>query len=175
MRLEKKKIIMLVGPGYEDLEFWVVYMRMIEEGAQVKIVGLNKGEEYLSKSGGLKVKSEYGASEISPADVDAILIPGGWAPDKIRRDKDIINLVRRVYENNKVVGMICHAGLVGISAGIVKGKNAAGSIGIKDDLINAGAVWRDRPAFSDGNLVWGRVVKDIPYYCREILYALSKE
>ncbi|OPX30807.1 MAG: protease [Candidatus Omnitrophica bacterium 4484_171] len=173
MRLEKKKIIMLAGPGYEDLEFWVVYMRMIEEGADVKIVGLNKNEEYLSKSGGLKAKSEYKASEINPSDVDAVLIPGGWAPDKIRRDKDIISFVKRIYEDDKVIGMICHAGLVGISAGIVRGKSATGSIGIKDDLINAGAIWRDLPAFRDGNLVWGRVVKDIPYYCRELVNALA--
>ena len=175
MKLERKKVVMLTGPGYEDLEFWVIYMRMIEEGAEIKIVGLNKNEEYVSKSGGLKVKSEYSASEISPSEVDAVLIPGGWAPDKIRRNEGILNLVRKVYESNKIIGMICHAGLVGISAGIVKGKKATGSRGIKDDLENAGALWQDEPAFCDGNLVWGRVVKDIPYYCRELIKALAGE
>jgi len=175
MRLEGKRIVMLVGSGYEDLEFWVVYMRMIEEGAEVKVVGLNKREEYTSKSGGLKVKSEYIASEITSDEVDAVLIPGGWAPDKLRRDESILNLVRKVYKKNKVIGMICHAGLVGISAGIVKGKNATGSRGIKDDLENAGAVWRDLPAFRDGNLAWGRVVKDTPYYCRELVNVLTSE
>jgi len=175
MSLENKKVVMLVGPGYEDLEFWVVYMRMIEEGADVKIVGLNKNEEYLSKSGGLKVKSEYEASEIDVEDVDAVLIPGGWAPDKIRRDEGILNLVREVYKRGKIIGMICHAGLVGISAGIVKGRKAAGSEGIKDDLENAQAIWQDKPAFKDGNLVWGRVVKDIPYYCRELLKAFNEK
>ena len=175
MSLENKKVVMLVGPGYEDLEFWVVYMRMIEEGADVKIVGLNKNEEYLSKSGGLKVKSEYEASEIDVEDVDAVLIPGGWAPDKIRRDEGILNLVREVYRRGKIIGMICHAGLVGISAGIVRGKKATGSKGIKDDLENAQAIWQDKPAFKDGNLVWGRVVKDIPYYCRELLKAFNEK
>jgi len=115
--LKNKKIVMLVGSGYEDLEFWVVYMRMIEEGADVKIVGLKKGEEYMSKTGGLKVKSEFETSEISPKEINAVLIPGGWAPDKLRRDEKILNLVRKVYENGGLVGMICHAGLVGISAG----------------------------------------------------------
>ena len=171
--LKNKKIVMLVGSGYEDLEFWVVYMRMIEEGADVKIVGLKKGEEYMSKSGGLKVKSEFEASEVSPKEINAVLIPGGWAPDKLRRDEKILNLVRKVYENGGLVGMICHAGLVGISAGIVNGKKATGSRGIKDDLENAGAIWVDEPALRDGNIVWGRVVKDIPFYCRELIEALK--
>lgn len=171
--LKNKKIVMLVGSGYEDLEFWVVYMRMIEEGADVKIVGLKKGEEYMSKTGGLKVKSEFETSEISPKEINAVLIPGGWAPDKLRRDEKILNLVRKVYENGGLVGMICHAGLVGISAGIVNGKKATGSTGIKDDLENAGAIWVDEPALRDGNIVWGRVVKDIPFYCRELIEALK--
>ncbi len=170
--MESKKIVMLVGPGYEDLEFWVVYMRMIEEGAEVKIVGSEAGKEYLSKSGGLKVTSEYTASEISPDEINAVLIPGGWAPDKLRRDKDILDLVRKVHDNGAVIGMICHAGLVGISAGIVKGKKATGSKGVKDDLENAGAVWVDEPAFRDGNLIWGRVVKDIPQYSRVLVQTL---
>jgi protease I len=170
--MKTEKIVMLVGPGYEDLEFWVVYMRMIEEGAEVKIVGSEAGVEYLSKSGGLKVKSEYRASEISPDEISAVLIPGGWAPDKLRRDKDILDLVRKVHNNGAVIGMICHAGLVGISAGIVRGKRATGSEGVRDDLENAGAVWVDEPAFRDGNLIWGRVVKDIPRYSRELVKAL---
>ncbi|MBN2542180.1 type 1 glutamine amidotransferase [bacterium] len=173
MLQENRKIVMLVGPGYEDLEFWVVYMRMIEEGAEVKIVGAEKNKEYVSKSGGLTVKTEFEASEITPKEVDAVLIPGGHAPDKIRRDSNILELVRTVYNNGGIIGMICHAGLVGISAKIVKGKKATGSRGIKDDLENAGAIWLDEPAFRDGNIVWGRVVKDIPFYCRELIKALS--
>ena len=173
MILENKKIVMLTGPGYEDLEFWVVYMRMIEEGADVKIVGLKKGEEYLSKSGGLKVRSEFEASEIFPEEINAVLIPGGWAPDKLRRDEKILDLIRKVHKKNGLIGMICHAGLVGISASIVKGKKATGSKGIKDDLENAGAIWIDEPAFREGNIVWGRVVKDIPFYCRELIKALK--
>ena len=173
--LKGKKVIMLIGPGYEDLEFWVVYMRMIEEGVDVKIVGSKSNEEYLSKGGGLKVRSEFETSEISPEEISAVLIPGGWAPDKLRRDGKILNLVRKVYGNGGLIGMICHAGLVGISSGIVKGKKATGSRGIKDDLENAGAIWVDEPAFKEGNIVWGRVVKDIPFYCRELIKALKSK
>ena len=171
----KKKIVMLAGPGFEDLEFWVVYMRMVEAGFEVRIAGTEKGKEYTSKSGGLVAKSEYAASEIQARETDAVLIPGGWAPDKLRRDTAVLDLVRGVYDRGAVVGMICHAGLVGISAGIVTGKKATGSLGIKDDLENAGAVWVDKPALSDGNLVWGRVVKDIPYYCRELINTLQNK
>ena len=173
MKLEDKRIVMLVGPGYEDLEFWAVYMRLKEEGAQIDVVGTEAGVEYTSKSGGLTAETELAAGEVDPAAVDAVLVPGGWTPDKIRRDESILDLVRSVYEDDKIVGMICHAGSVGISAGIVEGSDATGSLGIKDDLVNAGATWVDEPAFRDGNIVWGRVVKDIPDYCRVLVDALA--
>ncbi|MGM0368959.1 MAG: type 1 glutamine amidotransferase domain-containing protein [Bacillota bacterium] len=173
MKLVDKNIAMLVGPKYEDLEFWVVYMRMIEEGAKVTIVGTEAEQEYLSKSHGLTAESEVAASDVDSSEFDAVLIPGGWAPDKIRRDQGIIDLVTEINKQDKVVGMICHAGLVGISAGIVDGKEATGSQGIKDDLVNAGAKWVDQAAVKDGNLVWGRVVKDIPDYCRLLINTLQ--
>jgi protease I len=101
------------------------------------------------------------------------VIPGGWAPDRMRRSEDIKNLVRSLDQAGKVVAMICHAGLVGISAGIVSGHRATGSVGIKDDLENAGAIWVDEAAFRDANQVWGRVVADIPPFCRELIKALA--
>lgn len=172
MSLKGIKVAMLVGPGYEDLEFWVPYMRLTEEGAEITVVGIKAGETYSSKSGGLKVTSSVGADSIKPEDFHAVLVPGGWAPDKLRRYPEILKLVKGVYDRGGIVGSICHAGLVLISAGIVKGKRATGSLGIKDDLINAGAIWVDEPAFRDGNLVWGRVVEDIPFYCKELVNAL---
>jgi protease I len=175
MKLQNKTIGMLLGPSYEDLEFWVVYMRMIEEGAKVITIGLKKDETYMSKHGCLSAQCEMSAEEVSADELDAVCVPGGWAPDKMRRDKAIIKLVHDVYSQGKIVGLICHAGLVGISAGIVKDKKATGSAGIKDDLISAGAQWIDEPAFRDGNIVWGRVVKDIPDYCRELVKAISDE
>jgi protease I len=174
MRLQGKRIAFLIGPGFEDLEFWVVYMRLIEEGAQVTVVGTKAGETHVSKHGGLTAKSEVAAADVSPDQFDALVIPGGWAPDNIRRSDAIKSLVKGIYDQGKIVGMICHAGLVGISARIVSGHRATGSLGIKDDLESAGATWVDAPAFRSGNIVWGRVVEDIPAFCRELVAALAE-
>jgi len=173
MRLKGKTVGILVGPGYEDLEFWVPYMRMQEEGADVKVIGTNGGAPYISKSGGLTAESQVDAKEISADQLAALLVPGGWAPDKLRRDPNILQLVREMNAQGKILGFICHAGWVAASAEICKGKQVTGSIGIKDDMQNAGATWVDQPAFREGNLVWGRVVADIPDYCRELIAALS--
>ena len=168
MRLQGKKVAYLVGPGFEDLEFWAPVMRLQEEGAQVTVVGLKAGERYTGKVA-LQATADVGC-----ADFDAVVVPGGWAPDKIRRYTGVKRLVKEIYAAGKPVGMICHAGLVGISAGIVAGHDATGSEGIKDDLLNAGATWRDEAAFRSGNLVWGRVVADIPDFCRELVAAIAE-
>ena len=173
MILTGKTIGVLAAAAYEDLEFWVPYMRMLEAGAEVKIISACGGEEYVSKSKGLTAKSDLGANEITADQLDALLVPGGWAPDKLRRDQNVLQLVRNMCAANKVLGFICHAGWVAASAGIVNGRRVTGSKGIKDDMENAGAVWVDEPAFREGNLVWGRVVEDIPDYCRELIKALS--
>lgn len=173
MRLEGKRVAVLVGPGYEDLEFWVPLMRLQEEGAEITIVGIHADDVYSSKSGGLQATADVGADEVSADSFDGVVIPGGWAPDKLRRYEGVLNLVRGAYEQGKVIGSICHAGLVLISANIVEGHKSTGSKGIKDDLINAGATWVDEAAFREENLVWGRVVADIPDFCRELVNALE--
>jgi protease I len=173
MRLKGKKVAYLVGPGFEDLEFWVPVMRLQEEGAAVTIVGLKAGETYTGKVA-LKATADVGCDDVDPAEFDAVVIPGGWAPDKIRRYAGVKRLVKEISDAGKPVGMICHAGLVGISAGIVDGHESIGSEGIKDDLLNAGATWRDEAAFRSGNLVWGRVVADIPDFCRELVAAIEE-
>jgi protease I len=172
-RLDGKRVAVLLGPGFEDLEFWVTVMRLREEGAAVTVVGLHTGVEETGKHG-LTAASDRAASDVSPDEFDAVVVPGGWAPDKLRRSEAVTDLVRETYERGNVVGLICHAGLVGISAGIVKGRRATGSTGIKDDLVNAGAEWVDEPALRDGNLVWGRVVEDIPAFCRELVAAIAE-
>jgi protease I len=175
MRLQHKKVVILVEDGFEDLEFWVPLMRMQEEGATVTVVSPVRGKTYKSKSGGLTGTSDLAADEVSADDFDALIVPGGWAPDKLRRYESVLQLVREMYQQGKIIGIICHGGLVPISAKIVKGHRATGSTGIKDDLINAGAEWvEDKPAFRDGNLVWGRVVPDIPYFCRELVAVLRQ-
>jgi protease I len=173
MKLEGKKIALLVGPGYEDLEFWVPFMRLEEEGADVTVVGPKGGAKYISKSGGLTAKAQVSADEVAADAFDGVVVPGGWAPDKLRRYESITDLVRETYEQGKIVASICHGGLVLISAGIVNSHRATGSQGIKDDLINAGAIWVDESAFREDNLVWGRVVADIPNFCRALIAALE--
>lgn len=172
MSLQGKKVLYLVGPEFEDLEFWVPFMRLQEEGAQVIVAGDKAGQAFKGKHG-LTAVSDVSFGELSGDLFDAVIVPGGWAPDKLRRYPAVTALVRHHYESGNIIGLICHAGLVGISAGIVRGHDATGSEGIKDDLINAGAVWRDEAAFRSKNIVWGRVVADIPMFCRELVKAIA--
>ena len=172
MRLAGRRYAVLVAEGVEDLEFWVPVMRLQEEGATVLTVGSDT-EPHRGK-GGLPVRAERTAGSVDAATLDGLVIPGGWAPDKMRRDPDILGLVRAVHGRGLPIGIICHGGSVAISAGIV-GARATGSLGIKDDLVNAGAAWVDEPAFRDGRLVWGRVVADIPAFTRELVAAFAEE
>jgi len=170
MRLRGKRIAVLVAPGVEDLEYYVPYMRLQEEGAEV--VGAGLSLEPVTGKNGLNVTPDVTVDSLKSEDLYALVIPGGWAPDKLRRHKAVTDLVQEMDEARKIIGIICHGGLVPISAGILKGRRATGSTGIKDDLVNAGATWVDEPAFREGNLVWGRVVADIPDFCRELVAAL---
>jgi len=172
MRLKGKNVGILVEDGFEDLEFWVTVMRLREEGALVRILGSDRTKTWTGKNG-LKAKCTDSFAEVKPADLDAIVVPGGWAPDKLRRYPKVLELVGAVHARGKIVGLICHAGLVGISAKIVKGAQCTGSLGIKDDLVNAGAIFVDSPALRSGNIVWGRVVEDIPDFCRELVQAIE--
>jgi len=173
MKLKGRKILALLANDFEDLEFWVPVMRLREEGALVVVAAEKAGESYTGKHG-VPARSDIRFEDVDAADYDGVIIPGGWAPDKLRRFAAVKNCVKAMYDQGRIVGMICHAGLVGISAGIVNGGQATGSEGIKDDLINAGANWKDEPAFRTGNIVWGRVVPDIPDYCRELINALTE-
>jgi protease I len=118
--------------------------------------------------------AEYGPRDLKAEDLDALLIPGGWAPDKLRRIPEYLQLIRDMDASGKVVGFICHAGWLAASAGVVNGRKATGSEGIRDDMVNAGAQWVDEPAFIDGNFVWGRVVADIPDYNAAVIQAIAE-
>ncbi len=170
MKLQGKKVATLVAEGVEDLEYYVPLMRLQEEGAQVLSAGLDL--KPVRGKNGLVITPDTKIEDLNPEELFAIIVPGGWAPDKLRRYPVVTNLVRRMDEAYKPVAIICHGGLIAISAGIVKGHRATGSLGIKDDLINAGATWVDEPAFCDHNQVWGRVVADIPAFCRELVSLL---
>jgi protease I len=172
MRLSGKKVAILVAEGFEDLEYWFTPMRRQEEGAEVVSVGPNT--DPVGGKNALEAQADTTADKVDATELDGVVVPGGWAPDKLRRYPDILDLVKTVNGRNKTVGIICHGGLVAISAGIVDGVSATGSLGIKDDLENAGATWVDKAAFREGNLVWGRVVPDIPDFCRELVAALAE-
>ena len=172
MKLTGKTIAVLIAEGVEDLEYYVPLMRLQEEGATV----LTAAMELKSVKGknGLVITPDTAIESLNPDALTGLVIPGGWAPDKLRRYPAVTDLVRKMDDAGKPIGIICHGGLVAISAGIVKGHRATGSRGIKDDLTNAGATWVDEPAFRDGNQVWGRVVADIPAFCRELISAITK-
>lgn len=172
MKLSGKKIAVLLAEGFEDLEYWVTVMRLREEGAEVVTVGPDL--EPVSGKNALSARADATAADVDASELAGVVIPGGWAPDKLRRYPEITGLVREVHDQGNVVGIICHGGLVAISAGIVDGVRATGSLGIKDDLENAGATWVDKDAFREGNLVWGRVVPDIPAFCRELVGTLAE-
>lgn len=172
MELDGLHVAVLAGEGVEDLEYWVTVMRLREAGARVTSTGLAPAT--VRGKNGLAVPVEVEVGGLDPDDYDGLVIPGGWMPDKLRRSRAVTEFVAAIHGARKPIGIICHGGLIAISAHIVDGGRATGSLGIRDDLVNAGATWVDEPAFRDGNLVWGRVVEDIPAFCAELVAALAE-
>jgi len=172
MGLEGKRVAILAENHYQELELWYPLLRLREEGAEVVVVGTGSAKAYTGKYG-YPVAADAAAKEVSADDFDAIVIPGGYAPDLLRRYKSILDLVREAFERGKVVAAICHAGWVLVSAGILKGRKATCFSGIKDDLINAGAAYLDQEVVVDGNLITSRVPDDLPAFCRAIIAALE--
>jgi protease I len=170
MRLTGKQIAILLAEGVEDLEYYVPLMRLQEEGADVISAAIDL--KPLRGKNGLEIMPSTRIESLGSSDLFAVVVPGGWAPDKLRRYAVVTKLIQEMDAAGKPVGIICHGGLVAISAGIVRGRRATGSLGIKDDLVNAGATWVDLPAFREGHLIWGRIVADIPAFCRELVAAL---
>jgi protease I len=173
MKLQNKKVIQIVSNDFEDLELWYPVLRLREEGATVDIVGEKADEKYIGKYG-VPIVSEYTFEEINPNDYDAILVPGGWSPDLLRRFDSVLNMVRVMNEQKKPIGQICHAGWVLISANILQGKKVTSTPGIKDDMTNAGATWVDEAVVVDGNIVSSRRPPDLPDYMREFIEVLAK-
>ncbi|WP_018932056.1 type 1 glutamine amidotransferase domain-containing protein [Gracilibacillus lacisalsi] len=165
MRLENKKVIALVDEDFEDLELWYPVLRLREEGATVHLVGKEANQKYIGKYG-VPAESEYAFSDINAEDYDGILVPGGWAPDKLRRFPEVLEMVRSMDQAKKPIGQICHAGWVLISAGILRGKKVTSTPGIKDDMTNAGGLWSDEPVVTDGHLISSRRPPDLPPYVK---------
>jgi protease I len=172
MQLQGKRIAVLVADLYQEMEVWYPLLRFREEGAQTVAVGAEAGKTYTSKKG-YPVVADRSIAELSAKDFDAVIIPGGWAPDTLRQDERVLKFVREVDESGKVVAAICHAGWVLCSAGILRGRKATCFVAIKDDLINAGANYVDEEVVVDGNLITSRMPTDLPAFCREVARALA--
>jgi protease I len=160
----------LVGPEYEDLEVWYPKLRLEEAGHSAPLIG--NGEPHYRGKHGYPCTVDGHVRDLDPSELAGIVVPGGWAPDKLRRDPAVLALVRGVHEAGGIVASICHGPWILISAGIVRGKRLTGSLGIKDDLENAGAIWVDAPAVADGRLVSARVPKDLPAFMHALLGVL---
>ena len=172
MELEGKKVIILVEQLYNEHEFWYPYYRLKEAGAEVVVVGSGSAGEYTSKSG-LPCTVDTSADQVSAADFDGIVIPGGYAPDHMRRHPSMVKLVKELFEAGKVVAAICHAGWMLASADILKGRTITSFFAIKDDLIHAGANWIDQEVVVDGRLITSREPNDLPAFMRAVIEALS--
>lgn len=171
-KLTGKKILMFVDHIYEDLELWYPRLRLTEEGAEVVVAGPENGTVYSGKNG-YPCKSDAAIADIDSADFDALVIPGGFAPDKLRRNRKVLDLTREFQRDGKPLAHICHAGWIPISACVMKGFRCTSSPGIKDDLINAGAEWVDEEVVVDRNQISSRKPDDLPAFCREIVLMIK--
>jgi len=167
-RLKSKNVLMFVEDVYEDLELWYPKIRLMEEGAEVVVAGPDAGRAYKGKHG-YPCTADAALEDLSASDFDLLVIPGGFAPDKLRRLPKVLELTRDIHAAGKVVAHICHAGWIPISAGIVRGYTCTSTPGIKDDLVNAGAIWVDKPVVVDRNMVSSRRPDDLPAFCRAII------
>lgn len=171
--LAGRRFLIFVGDIYEDLELWYPKLRLIEAGAEVVVAGPEAGKIYAGKNG-YPCKSDAAIHSMQAEDFDGVVIPGGFMPDKLRRDRHVLTLVRQFAEHGKLVAAICHGGWIPISAGVYKDVRVTGSPGIKDDLINAGAHWDDAALVIDRHFVSSRRPDDLPDFCRGILMAMKK-
>jgi len=166
------RILALVGDDYEDLELWYPKLRIEEAGGHVTVAGELPGRTYSGKHG-YPCTSDAGLADMEAADFHGILLPGGWMPDRLRRDERVLDLVRAFAATGKLVAAICHGGWIAISAGVYRGVRVTGSPGIKDDLVNAGAIWEDAPVVVDRHYVSSRKPADLPAFMVAIVEMLA--
>jgi protease I len=173
MSLQGTTVLFFAGPLYEDLELWYPKIRLEEEGARTVVAGT--GEKTYQGKRGYPLTVDANVDEISSSSFHGLVIPGGYAPDIMRRSKKLLQLTREIYEADKPVAFICHAGWVPISAGIVRGKRGTSVGAIKDDLVNAGLLWEDSPVVVDGNLISSRTPADLPQFMKALIKALQSQ
>jgi len=171
-RLAGKRILIFAGPVYEDLELWYPKIRLEEEGARTVVAGLGE-PEYRGKHG-YPVTVDTSVDSVVSSEFSGLVIPGGFAPDKMRRNPKLLQVTREIFASGKPVAFICHAGWVPISAKILKGRRATSVGAIRDDMENAGCIWSDAPVVVDGNLISSRTPADLPDFMRALVAALSQ-
>jgi protease I len=171
MELKGKRVIILVEKLYNEFEFWYPYYRLKEAGAEVVVAGSGSAQEYNSKNG-LSCKVDTSADKVSAAGFDGVIIPGGYAPDYMRRYPAMVELVKNIHKGGKVVAAICHAGWMLASADIVKGHSVTSVHAIRDDLVHAGADWVDKEVVVDGKMITSRTPADLPAFMKAVIAAL---
>ena len=172
MELKGKKMAIPVENLFNTFEFWYPYYRLKEAGAEVVVVGSGSAETYTGKPG-TEVKVNVAIDQVDAADFDGVVIPGGYAPDIMRRYPKMVRLVKDLFESGKVVAAICHAGWMLASAEILKGRTVTSFFAIKDDLMHAGANWVDEEVVVDGNLITSRMPDDLPAFMRAVIDAMK--
>lgn len=173
MLLSGKTILILAGPQYEDLELWYPKIRLEEEGARTVVAGT--GEKHYQGKRGYPLTVDASVDDLAADHFDGLVIPGGYAPDVMRRSAKLLQLVKEIHDAGKPVAFICHAGWVPISAKIVRGRKVTSVGAIRDDLENAGAIWEDSAVVVDGNLISSRTPADLPDFMRALIGALASE
>ncbi|MCC7204893.1 MAG: type 1 glutamine amidotransferase [Phycisphaeraceae bacterium] len=172
--LSQKHILIFAGDDYEDLELWYPKLRLIEAGVKVTVAGLAGPASKCVSKHGYPCVTDASVAHLKSTDFDGAIYPGGWMPDKLRRDAKVLSLTRELSAAGKLISAICHGGWMPISAGVYQGVNVTGSPGIKDDLVNAGAIWHDQPVVIDRHFVSSRKPDDLPEFCKGIFSVLSK-
>ena len=168
------RVLMFVDDIYEDLELWYPKLRLIEAGAQVTVAGPTAERVYHGKHS-YPCRSDAAIQDMESTDFQGLVIPGGFMPDKLRRDPQVLKLVREFAQAGKLVAAVCHAGWIPISAGVYRGVRVTGSLGIKDDLVNAGARWEDASVVVDRHFVSSRKPDDLPDFCAAIIDVLVRQ
>ncbi|MDZ4783882.1 MAG: type 1 glutamine amidotransferase domain-containing protein [Planctomycetia bacterium] len=172
-KLAATRILMVVDDVYEDLELWYPKLRLLEAGVHVTVAGPQANKSYSGKHG-YPCKSDAAIAEMDAGDFHGIVLPGGFMPDKLRREPHVLKLVRESAAADKLVAAICHGGWIAISAGVYRGVKVTGSPGIKDDLVNAGAHWHDAAVVVDRHFISSRKPDDLPEFMKAILGFLSR-
>jgi protease I len=190
-KLRNRKIAIIIANEFEDIELLYPFLRLSEEGAEVVIIPIMFGSHPRPACKDKPITGRYGIpvplgfhkegiryaireiNQVKPIDFDAIIIPGGFSPDRLRIIKEVIDFIKEAYKKDKIIAAICHGPQLLISAGIIKGKKCTSYEAVKDDLINAGAKFVDEPAVKDGNVITARVPDDLPEFCQLIIESLA--